>query len=120
MLERLKSALGNVSYIVFWVVLAALSAFVVFQIHATLIASSIAVIENPNLRPPGWSMNTTYGLSRVFWLILGILWLGWVMFTEGYLREGKNRKLLIKRSLLLLVIVAAVYGLNYLALLMLA
>jgi hypothetical protein len=120
MLERLKSALGNISYIVFWVVLAALAAFVVFQIHATLIATSIAVIESPSLRPTGWSMATTHGLSRVFWLVLGILWLGWVMFTEAHLREGVNRQLLIKRSVLLLVIVGVVYGINYLVLLMLA
>lgn len=120
MLKRLQSALSNVSYFIFWVVLAALAAFLVFQLHPTLIRISIAVIENPSLRPPGWSLNTTYGLSRVFWLILGILWLGWVMFTEAHLREGKNRQLLIKRSILLLVIVGALYGLNYLVLLLLA
>ena len=120
MLERLQSALSNVSYFVFWVVLAALVTFVGFQIHATLIAISIAVIENPSLRPLGWSMDTTYGLSRVFWLILGIFWLGWVTFTEGYLREGVNQKHLIKRSILLLVIVGVIYGINYLVLLLLS
>jgi hypothetical protein len=119
MLSRLRSAIGNISYFILWAILAGLAAFLVFQIHATLIAISISVIENPNLRPPGWSMDTTYGLSRVFWLILGILWLGWVMFAEGYLREGVKHKRLIKRSLLLLVISGGVYGINMLVLLIL-
>ncbi len=120
MLERLKSALGNLSYFFFWVALAALTGFVVFQLHATLIAISIAVIESPNLRPSGWSMDTTYGLSRVFWLVLGIIWLGWVTFTEGYLREGKIRQLLIKRTFILLAIVGVVFGINHLIQLLLA
>ncbi len=120
MLKLLQSAFGNLSYFVFWVVFAALAAFVVFQLHATLIMIAIAVIENPTLRPSGWSTDTTYGLSRVFWLILGIFWLGWVTFIEGYLREGKNRQLLIKRSTLLLVIVGVIYGINYLVLLLLS
>ncbi|MCJ7702294.1 MAG: hypothetical protein MUO62_11985 [Anaerolineales bacterium] len=120
MLERLKSALSNISYLIFWIVLAALAVFVVFQIHATLIAIAIAVIENPDLRPLGWSMDTTYGLSRVFWLILGIFWLGCVMFTEGYFREGVNQKRLLKRFFLSLVIVGVIYGINYLVLLLLS
>jgi hypothetical protein len=119
MLERLKSALSNTSYFVFWIILAALAALVVFQLHATLIAIAIAVIENPGLRPPGWSTDTIYGLSRVFWLILGIFWLGWVMFTEGYLREGVNQKRLLKRSFLVLVFVGVIYGSSYLVLLLL-
>jgi hypothetical protein len=120
MLERLKSALGNISYFVFWIILAALAVFVMFQIHATLIAIAIVVIENPDLRPLGWSMDTTYGLSRVFWLILGIFLLGWIMFTEGYLQEGVTQKRLLKRFFLSLVIVGVVYGINYLILLMLS
>ena len=120
MLDRLKLALSNISYLVFWIVLAALSVFVMFQIHTTLIAIAITVIENPDLRPLYWSMDTTYGLSRVFWLILGIFLLGWVMFTEGYLREGVTQKRLLKRFFLFLVIVGVIYGINYLVLLLLA
>jgi len=120
MLERLKSVFSNIGYFVFWVILAILAGVLIFQLHATLIAISISIIKNPSLRLPGWSMDTTYGLSRVFWLILGIFWLGWVMFTEGFLREGKNHKRLMKRSLLLLVVVGVIYGLSYLLLLLLA
>lgn len=118
MLERLKSVFSNIGYFVLWLVLATLAGFLVFQIHATLIVVSIDIIQNPSTRLPGWSMETTYGLSRIFWLILGVLWLGWVMFTESYLREGKNRNHLIKRSLLLLLIVGVIYGISYLVLLL--
>jgi uncharacterized membrane protein YadS len=110
MLEWLKSSIGNLSYFVFWIVLALLATLTGFQLHGTLIAISIAVIENPNLRPTGWSTATIHGLGRVFWLILGILWLGWVMFTEGYLREGKNRELLLRRAFILLLILGVLYA----------
>jgi len=119
MLQRLQSAVSNISYLVFWIVLAGLVTLIVFQLHATLILVSIAIVENPAIRPPGWSMDTTYGLSRVFWLILGIFWLGWVMFTEGYLREGKNNQRLLKRFSLLILILGGLYGLTYIVLLLL-
>ena len=120
MVERFRSAFINLSYLVIWIILAVLVTFVVFQVHATLIAISIAVIENPAIRPPGWSLDTTYALSRVFWLILGIFWLGWVTFTEGYLREGKDHKLLVKRSTLLLLILGGAYLICFLILLLLS
>lgn len=119
MLKRLQSALGNISYLVFWIVLAVLFTLTVFQLHATLILIAIAVIENPAIRPPGWSMDTTYGLSRVFWLILGIFWLGWVMYTEGFLREGKNTQRLLKRFSLLVIILGGIFGLSQLVLFLL-
>jgi len=115
--EKVRSLFNNLSYFVFWLVLAILAALVAFQLHTTWITISIAVIENPSLRPTGWSIYTTYGLSRFFWLVLGILWLGWVMFTEGDLSEGKDRKLLLKRSGRLLLILGIIYGINYLIML---
>ena len=115
-----KSLFSNLSYFVFWLILTGLSVFTVFQLHATLIASSIKLIENPDLRPVSWTMDTVHGLGRVFWLVLGILWLGWVIFTEGHLREGIDRDRLMVRFFVLLLVLAAVYGLSYLALLSLS
>jgi hypothetical protein len=108
--NRLQPIIAWIGYFVIWLSSIIFVTLTAFQVHGTLIAISLAVIENPNLRPPGWSTNTTYGLSRVFWLILGILWLGWVMYTEGYLREGYQRHLLIQRSVRLGIILAVVYG----------
>ena len=109
MFKRLEPVLAPVGYIVFWLGLTVFATLTAIQIYGTLIAVSIAVIENPSLRPLGWSTDTVYALSRVFWLILGIFWLGWVMFTEGYLREGYQRQLLKNRTLRLLIILGATY-----------
>ena len=117
MIERLKSIFGNLSYLVFWLVLAVLVTLTAFQLHTTLIATAISIIETPSLRPTGWTLDTIHGLGRVFWLILGILWLGWIMYTEGYLREGKDNQLLIPRFVRLLLILIVIYALNYFVLL---
>lgn len=119
MLKWFRSTASNISYLVFWILLAVLAGLTAFQFHATLISIAIAIIENPTVRPTGWSLDTIYGLSRVFWLVLGILWLGWVMFCEGYLREGKNQQSLLKRLSLLLLISGALYGSSYIVLLLL-
>ena len=117
MVERIRSAFLNLSYLIFWIILMVAATLAAFQVHATLIAVSIAVIENPATRPTGWSMDTTFGLSRVFWLVLGILWLGWITFSEDYLREGKDRQLLLKRSSILVLITGGIYLACYLILL---
>ena len=119
MKARIQSLFGNLGYIVFWFVLAGLAILTVFQLHTTWIAIALSVIENTSLHPREWNTDTIHGLGRVFWLVLGILWLGWVMFTEGHLREGKDRKLLIRRFIYFLLILGGIYGLNYLILLIL-
>jgi len=110
MIQKIRPVLAQIGYAVFWLGLIVLATLTAFQVHVTLIAIALAVIENPSLRPLGWSTNTIYGLSRIFWLLLGILWLGWVMFTEGYLREGYQRQLLKQRTLRLMIILAAIYA----------
>jgi hypothetical protein len=110
MIKRMQPVFARIGYAVFWIGLAILATLTAFQAHGTLIAISLAVIENPSLRPYGWTTNTIHALSRVFWLILGILWLGWVTYTEGYLREGYQRKLLRHRTIRLTITLAAIYA----------
>ena len=110
MLKKLQPIFAQVGYAVFWLGLIILATFTAIQVHGTLIAISLAVIQNPSLRPPGWSTDTILALSRVFWLVLGIFWLGWVMFTEGYLREGYQRHLLKQRTIRLVIILAVIYA----------
>ena len=110
MIQKMQPFFARLGYAIFWLGLVILATLTAFQVHGTLIVISHAVIQNPSLRPLGWSTNTIYALSRVFWLILGILWLFWVMFTEGYLREGYQRHLLKQRIIRLIIILAAVYG----------
>lgn len=90
------------------------------QIHATLIAVALVVIDNPSLRPLGWSTATIYGLSRMLWLIMGIIWLGWLMYTLEYLQEGKEYQKLKLRLMQLLGILASVYLSTYLVLLLIS
>ncbi|HSF83338.1 MAG TPA: hypothetical protein VLA49_19025 [Anaerolineales bacterium] len=116
MLNWLKSTIDNLNTYAIWLVLAILVTITGFQVHTTLIAVAIRVVQNPSIRPPGWTTNTIYGLSRLIWLILGIFWLGWVMFTEGYLSEGKRMEILKTRSLRLLLIIVAIYTSCYLVL----
>lgn len=110
MIQKIQPVVSRIGYIVFWLGLAVLATITAFQVHGTLIVIALAVIENPSLRPLGWSTDTIYALSRVFWLILGILWLGWVMFTEGYLSEGYHQSLLKQRTFRLVIILGTTYG----------
>jgi len=110
MIQKMRPILAQIGYVIFWLGLVFLATLTAFQVHVTLVAIFLAVIANPSLRPLGWSTNTIYALSRIFWLVLGILWLGWVMFTEGYLREGYQRQLLKKRTIRLTIILAAIYA----------
>jgi len=109
MLERIKSIIDDLSPYAIWLVLAILVTITGFQVHSTLIALALSVVQNPSLRPPGWTTDTIYGLSRLLWLVVGIFWLGWVMLTEGYLSEGKRIERLMARSLRLLEIIASIY-----------
>lgn len=120
MLERIKSLIDNLSVYALWLALVVLVTITAFQVHTTIIAIALWAVQNPSLRPPGWNTNTIYGLSRLLWLILGILWLGWVMFTEGYLSEGKQLEVLKPRALRLLLIIVVLFTTCYLALYILA
>ncbi len=116
MVEWIKSVYNNLNYLFFWLISAVLITLTLFQVHATIIAIAVVVVDNPTLRPVGWNTGSIYGLSRLCWLILGIFWLGWVLFTEEYLREGKQFSLLKQRVIRLLIIIIAIYSTCYLIL----
>ena len=109
MLERIQSTANKVSCLFVWLVFVILMTLTLFQVYATVIAVSLVVIENPTLRPTGWNTSSIHGIGRLLWLILGIFWLGWVMFTEGYLREGRDQQRLKRRTFRLLQIVGITY-----------
>lgn len=112
MLARIKK--GS-SYLFSWLGTSFLLTLALFQLHATLIVISLAIVDTPSLRPAGWNTGTLYGLSRAFWLILGSFWLAWVTFTEDYLRE---EHLLKRRTIRLLIIIGTIYLGSYLILLL--
>lgn len=120
MIERIRSIFDAISYIIFWFILGVLVTLTLFQVHATLISIAVVVVDNPSLRPIGWATGTIYGLSRLLWLILGICWLGWIMYTYEHLREINQLKILILHFFRLLLLLGAVYFCSYVVLLFLA
>lgn len=119
MSKRIRSVFGILRIYGLWVVFAVMAALTAFQVHTMLIFISVLMLENPSLRPTGWTTGTIYGLSRVLWLVLGIFWLGWVMFSEGYLREGEELHILKPRALRLFIIIGTIYAVSYGVLLLL-
>jgi hypothetical protein len=109
MLERIQTTFKTFMNFILWILLAILATLTAFQLHATLIFLAILVIENPSLRPTYWSMDSLHGLGRVLWLVIGVLWLGWVMFTEGYFREGKHLRVLRQRAIRCFLITGGIY-----------
>jgi hypothetical protein len=120
MLKSIQTIVANLLYILLWVALAALVAFTLFQVHGTLISLGVYIVNNPSLRPTYWNSGSIILLSRLLWLVLGLIWLGSVMYMHEYLNEGRQVGGFWKRILLLLLILAGVYGLSYLILLALA
>jgi len=120
MIERIRSGFDAISYIIFWLILGVVVTLTLFQVHATLIYIAVVVVDNPSLRPIGWNTGTIYGLSRLLWLILGMCWLGWIMYTYEHLRESTQLKILIQQFFRLLLILGAVYFCSYVVLLFLA
>ena len=104
--RRIVDSLGLLAV---WLVLAISAALTAFQIHATLLFLGLLIVENPTFRPSGWSTNTIHSLSRILILILGALWLGFVVFLESYLREDRDRQVLRPRVLRLIFYIAGVY-----------
>lgn len=120
MIERIRSEFDNFSFIIFWLILAALVTLTLFQVHGTLISIAVVVVNNPSLRPIGWSSGSIYGLSRLLWLILGMFWLGWTTYTYEYLRESKQLKILVQRVFRMLFILGGTYISCYVVLFLIA
>jgi hypothetical protein len=109
---RIRSVIEELSSYFLWAVLAVLVTLTLFQVHGTVIALSLVAVQNPATRLPGWSTDTVYGLSRLMWLILGVFWLGWVMYTLEYLREGQKYHILRERTLRLGLILLVTYAVS--------
>ena len=98
---------------VFWIGLAALAGLVAWQIYSTLIYLATLLLENPDLRPEEWNTYTISGLARLFLLVIGLLWLGFITFTERYLRLSQNLHHLWRRLGVLVAILLVLFFLAY-------
>jgi hypothetical protein len=113
MLQRVRRLLVGLGFYALWGILAALLALAAYQVHVTLLAVGIWVVENPAIRPAGWNTATITGLSRFLILLLGGLWLLLVSLLESYLREGARRHQLRARVVRLMLLIGAVYVVSY-------
>jgi hypothetical protein len=120
MTDQIRSTFNNLLYILLWLIFAVLVTLTLFQLHGTIIAIAVYVVNDPSLRPIAWNTGSVILLARLLWLIMGILWLGWVMYTYEYLREGSQRKILTKRCFRLFLILGAAYLSSTIILLLLA
>jgi hypothetical protein len=120
MKDWIRSKFVAASFFLYWIILGVGATLTSFQIHATLITIALVMVGNPSLRPPGWNTDTVYGLSRLLWLVVGMGWLGWVMFTFDDLRETKRAKTQRRRFFGLLFILGVIYLVCYAVLLILA
>jgi len=119
MTKWMKSVYNNLGFLILWLISAVLITLTLFQMHGTIIAIAVVIVNNSTLRPVGWNTGSVYTLSRLFWVILGIVWLGSVVFTEEFLREGMQLGLLRQRVIRLLITIVVIYLVCYLILLFL-
>ena len=112
--RRLQIVVDYLGVYGLWLLLAVFAALTAFEVYAASIYLGILVVENPVLRPVGWSTTTITSLSRMVVLILGILWLGLIIFSEEFLREGQEQQVLISRVKRLFGLTAGIYLLIFL------
>lgn len=87
-----------------WLALAALSAWVAWQLHGSLIVWTTRWLQSDLPRPPGWNSTTLVGINRLSVLGVGSLWLGWIMYMESELHRSAGRQRLAVRALQFLLV----------------
>lgn len=75
-----------------WLVILALLTLTLFQLHALYVYIWLLIIENPMLRPVGWSSNTLHAISRIGYFIAGIIWILVAYIAEYQLHTKRNAK----------------------------
>ena len=110
--RRSKRIAPHIALYGLWLLLAALGVLAAFQLQVTLLHLGIVVVQNPDLRPVGWNTSTITGINRCTLLVLGALWLGLVIYSERYLRDGLEEHRLLGRGARLLLIIVAIYALS--------
>lgn len=86
--------------------MALLWALAAFQLQALFVYLGILIVQTPSLTPTGWNSSTIVGLNKCGILILGMLWLGLVLFTHHHLTEAlADQQLLAKAGRMALIII---------------
>ena len=93
-----------------WFGLMALAAAVAIQLNVLLLYLAGELIENPVLRPSGWSSASLVNVQRLVGVTLGSVWLIFILWMENDLRSaaqtGRLRRTVVRRAAVLLGILA--------------
>jgi hypothetical protein len=103
-------------YVLLWIALSTLTAFALWQAHVALLYLAALIIENPQLRPVGWSTRSLVGVSKLSILILGSAWLMFTVYLEQSLRNSVIAQRLIKQSVKYGVVIGIFWGMAWLVL----
>ncbi|MBX3011762.1 MAG: hypothetical protein KF832_09670 [Caldilineaceae bacterium] len=91
-----------------------MAAVVVWQAHVTTLYLAALLIQNPALRPSGWSSATLVGLSKLSVLGWGTLWLMGTSYLEYQLRTSVLEHRLLQQTGRCLLILVGCFGIVYL------
>jgi len=98
MTRRMQIVFDNIGIYGLWLLFAVFTGYAAFQLRATIYFLATLVLENPEIRPNYWTSGTVISLDRLVVVLLGILWLGVIIFSEGYFREAQENQELRSRS----------------------
>ncbi len=105
--------LAQLGYIGGWLALTVLATLAAWQLHITTLYLTTFLIDNPALRPRGWSSETLVGVSKLSVLIWGSLWLMLTFYMEYKLREGLQEGRLIRQFLRYSAVLLTIGGVAY-------
>ena len=88
--------LPQLGYIGAWLGLTFLAALTAWQLHIASLYLATLLIDNPALRPRGWSSETLVGVSKLSVLVWGSLWFMLIFYMEYKLREGLQERRLLR------------------------
>jgi len=112
-----RGCVSWLGYLLLWVTLSTLAAFALWQAHVALLYLAALIIDNPRLRPTGWSTMSLVGVSKLSILFWGSGWLMFTIYLEQSLRNRVMEKRLIQQSAKYSIALLIVWGLARLVLL---
>lgn len=96
-----------------WLGLTILSAWLAWQWHVTLLYLATLWLHSDLPRPPTWTPAQLAGINKASILVLGSLWLVWIIYLEQDLRWQAAHQRLKARSLQITLATVAILLVSY-------
>ena len=103
-------------YLLLWIALSTLAAFALWQAHVAVLYVAALIIDNPRLRPVGWSTMSLVGVSKLSILFWGSAWLMCTVYLEQSLRNSVVAKRLVRQSVKYAIALLIFWGVTWLVL----